>query len=163
MSYNGTNRRIKADETKQKIYDAADRLFTDHGPGEVSVDAIVKAAGVAKGSFYVHFASKDALFMELVNDRVSMVDADYQSWLDAMPDDTPARDMLLSLIGRITGVLTKIIGVEKMTTVYKAQLAGDAGVGAVGSYNRDCWACSGRYWSAGSGAANLKRTYRSIF
>jgi AcrR family transcriptional regulator len=137
MTYDGRGRRLHADETKRKIYQCAEELFTKLGPGVASVEMIVKAAGVSKGSFYVHFASKDALFMALVDEKVSLVDAEYQAWLDALPDDMPAGDVLLSLIGIITDVLTQRIGVDSMKTVYKCQLMGDAVVGAVASYNRN--------------------------
>ena len=39
-----------------------------HGIRKVSVDDIVKAAGMAKGSFYNHFANKEELLMQLVWD-----------------------------------------------------------------------------------------------
>ena len=139
MTYDGSNRRRHADETRIKIYQSAERLFTEHEPGSVSVDAIVRAAGVSKGSFYVHFASKDALFMEIVNEKVTMVDEKYQSYIASLPEDMPVKDVLISLMDRISDVLSADIGVVSMTTVYKAQLAGDAGVGAVASYNRDIY------------------------
>ena len=105
----------------------------------MSVESIVRAAGVSKGSFYVHFASKDALFMQLVNDKVAMVDTKYQSFADSLPEDMPAHDMLLSLMDRISDVLTADIGVEKMAVVYRSQLAGDAGVQSVASYGREIY------------------------
>ena len=60
MSYNNERRRSKAENTKQKIYKSAEELFSSRAYHEVSVDEIVKLAGVAKGSFYLHFSSKDA-------------------------------------------------------------------------------------------------------
>ncbi len=41
--------------------DAAQALFVEKGVGATSVDHIVAAAGVAKGTFYHHFVSKDAM------------------------------------------------------------------------------------------------------
>ena len=37
---------------------------------DVSVDSIVKKAGVSKGSFYVHYESKAALVYVLIKDYV---------------------------------------------------------------------------------------------
>ncbi len=139
MTYDSSNRRRLAEETRHKIFKSAERLFSESEPDTVSVDSIVRAAGVSKGSFYVHFASKDALFMELVNGKVSMVDAKYQSYIDSLPADMPVKDVILSLMDRISDILTAEIGVESMTAVYKAQLSGDAGVGAVANYNRDIY------------------------
>lgn len=39
--------------------DAAQRLFLRHGVGATSVEQITDAAGVAKGTFYLYFSSKD--------------------------------------------------------------------------------------------------------
>ena len=40
----------------------ARRLFTERGYAATSIDDIVQAAGVAKGSLYHHFDSKEAIF-----------------------------------------------------------------------------------------------------
>lgn len=54
-----TNRQIKAQDTKQKIYDAALVVIQQKGYANVSIGDITEAAGVAKGSFYTHFDSKE--------------------------------------------------------------------------------------------------------
>ena len=74
-----TNKRaLKAAETKKRIYEAARQLALDHGIENASVDSIVKAAGVSKGSFYVHFPSKDALTADFVNEYTRKADLDYR-------------------------------------------------------------------------------------
>ncbi len=54
------------DLQRQKLMEKARELVLAHGMRRVSVDDIVKAAGMAKGSFYHHFASKEDLLMQLV-------------------------------------------------------------------------------------------------
>ncbi len=44
---------------RDDIVDAAVRLFTAKGVGGTSVDDIVRAAGVAKGTFYLYFETRD--------------------------------------------------------------------------------------------------------
>ena len=51
-------------ETRQRILDAASRLFRQHGIDGVGVDAIMHAAGLTHGGFYAHFDSKEALVVE---------------------------------------------------------------------------------------------------
>ena len=48
-------------ETRQRIVDAAADLFRRDGIDGVGVDAIMHAAGLTHGGFYLHFASKEAL------------------------------------------------------------------------------------------------------
>lgn len=45
--------------------DAAQALFLERGFAATSVDEIVKAADVAKGTFYLHFKSKDEMLQAL--------------------------------------------------------------------------------------------------
>lgn len=51
--------------TRDALISAAEALFAARGPDAVSVDEIVSAADVAKGSFYNHFSDKDALAREI--------------------------------------------------------------------------------------------------
>lgn len=58
-------RRRAPKERRLELMNAAQRLFLQHGIQQTSVDDIVAAADVAKGTFYVHFGSKDMLLMAL--------------------------------------------------------------------------------------------------
>jgi AcrR family transcriptional regulator len=52
-----------ADPKKRRaILAAATRLFAELGPSRVSVDEVARAAGVAKGTVYLYWQGKDALF-----------------------------------------------------------------------------------------------------
>ena len=57
-------------KTRQRILDAAHRLLKRHGYGGVGIDAIMAEAGLTRGGFYAHFASKEALFAEVVAEAV---------------------------------------------------------------------------------------------
>ncbi len=52
-------------ETRSHILDVAGELFAGHGYDATSVADICAQAGVTKGAFYHHFASKQAVFLEL--------------------------------------------------------------------------------------------------
>lgn len=126
----------KAAETKNKIYKCAEELFSKYGFGSVSVNQIVKNAGVAKGSFYVHFESKDALITELISDRVSKIDMDYKAYLESVPDNLSTESVLLLFVMKIADVLADNIGCENMKAIYKAQISNDINVKAVMGYHR---------------------------
>lgn len=55
----------KRDETHQRIYDSAMRLFRERGYDHVSVGEIASAAGVSVPTFYAHFATKDHIVMPI--------------------------------------------------------------------------------------------------
>jgi TetR/AcrR family transcriptional regulator, transcriptional repressor for nem operon len=51
-------------ENRQKILEAAGRLFREHGFDGVTVADVMKAAGLTHGGFYGHFKSKDDLIAQ---------------------------------------------------------------------------------------------------
>ncbi len=53
-------------QVKQEIIDAAARLFARYGFKKTSIDDVAVAARIGKGSVYLHFASKEELFAEVV-------------------------------------------------------------------------------------------------
>ena len=116
------SRQEKSMKTKKKIFECANQLFEEYGFEHVSVDQIVERAEVSKGTFYVHFESKDELVTALLSDYVKKLDFDYRSFFQQVPAGTSVSDTLLFVIEKIADVLTNIIGYDKMKVAYKAQL-----------------------------------------
>ena len=54
--------------TRRKLLDAATIEFGERGFHEASIASITRRAGVALGSFYTYFGSKEAIFRDLVRD-----------------------------------------------------------------------------------------------
>ncbi|HEY7641141.1 MAG TPA: TetR/AcrR family transcriptional regulator [Steroidobacteraceae bacterium] len=57
-------------ETRQRLLRAAMNLMAEQGVGGVAINEITEAADVGFGSFYNHFASKEAIYAELVTEVV---------------------------------------------------------------------------------------------
>ena len=53
--------------TRQQLLNAGERVFGTKGYLSTSVADVIEAAKVARGTFYLHFESKEALFQELVD------------------------------------------------------------------------------------------------
>ncbi len=60
-------------KTMRKLLDAAAAEFGERGFHDASISAITRRAGVALGSFYTYFDSKDAIFRALVGDMSEAV------------------------------------------------------------------------------------------
>lgn len=133
------NRKAKAAETKKKIYETAEQLFKEYGFNAVSVDSIVAMAGVSKGSFYVHFDSKDTLIAALIADYVNNLDLDYKFYLDSLPVDTRASDALILLVGKFADIITDTIGYDHMKFIYAAQITKTINTDAIMGYNRNLY------------------------
>ncbi|SFS38017.1 TetR/AcrR family transcriptional regulator [Marininema halotolerans] len=54
-------------ETVGMIFEAAVKVFAERGFDRAKMDDIAREAGVAKGTIYYHFTSKDELFTALMN------------------------------------------------------------------------------------------------
>ena len=54
--------------TRQRLLEAAEEVFSEHGYHDASVVKITEAASVGQGTFYLYFASKQEVFDELVRD-----------------------------------------------------------------------------------------------
>lgn len=62
-----STRRLSADERRKQLFDVALSLFAERGYKATTMDEIAEAAGVTKPLVYQHFASKRALYLELVD------------------------------------------------------------------------------------------------
>jgi AcrR family transcriptional regulator len=61
-----SSRTARAAERRQAIIDAALDEFVARGFAATRLDDVAKRAGVAKGTIYLHFRDKEALFQELI-------------------------------------------------------------------------------------------------
>ena len=61
-------RGTKGDRSRRRILDAAEKAFADLGFHAASIVKITEAAGVAQGTFYIYFESKQAVFEEVLLD-----------------------------------------------------------------------------------------------
>ncbi len=64
-------RQRRAQETRDRLFVAACELFVTQGYAGTTVDSIATRAGVAKGTFFVHFKTKDAVAAELIGIQTS--------------------------------------------------------------------------------------------
>ena len=64
-----------ADERKGEILDVAEQLFAEKGFDNASTNDIIKKIGIARGTLYHHFKSKeeilDAIVERMMNDSIA--------------------------------------------------------------------------------------------
>jgi AcrR family transcriptional regulator len=59
------------DDTCEKLFEAAARVFEEQGIGGASIEVIAAAAGFTRGAFYSNFKSKDELIIAMIEDHVA--------------------------------------------------------------------------------------------
>jgi AcrR family transcriptional regulator len=73
---------LESSGTKQRILQAAEKLFSDEGLGKTSLRAITTEAGVNVAAIHYHFGSKQGLLLELLVRRVAPVNRERLALLD---------------------------------------------------------------------------------
>ena len=63
----------EADERKNEILDAAARLFMEKGFDRTSANDILAAVGIAKGTLYYHFKSKEDIMDALIERQTTQI------------------------------------------------------------------------------------------
>jgi len=69
----------------QHILEVAGRLFAHYGYDKTTMDDIAREAGIAKGTLYLYWPSKEALFETLLFQTLRQVNADFLARVEADP------------------------------------------------------------------------------
>lgn len=76
-------------KTKRKIFETSMKLFAEKGYDATSIEEITAKVGVAKGTLYYHFSSKEEIFNFLVEEGIKLLQnsieiktAKYKSYID---------------------------------------------------------------------------------
>jgi AcrR family transcriptional regulator len=72
-------------QTRQRLYEAAVALIAERGFAAATVDEIAERAGVAKGTVYYNFPSKNALFEALLRHGVDLLTDSFREAVAGLP------------------------------------------------------------------------------
>lgn len=107
----------KGDRTRKQLYDCAIQLFREQGYDQVTVDEIVKKAGMAKGTFYIYFRSKSDVIMEMLRH--------YDDYYDRIMEDAAGLSCYEKLEAVIRGscrFTRDVIGLDVIRVLYTNHL-----------------------------------------
>jgi TetR/AcrR family transcriptional regulator, cholesterol catabolism regulator len=94
MSTEPSRRERKKDETRERIFTEAIRLFSKRGFATTTIDDITERADVAKGTFFNYFPRKEAVLGYLSEQRLVELEAGAEAIFSA---PTPAREKLMAI------------------------------------------------------------------
>jgi AcrR family transcriptional regulator len=83
-------------EVRDRILDAASKVFAAEGFAGATIDAIGQAAGFTKGAVYSNFESKDELFLALLDREFELRGQQIATALDSSDGDTYSAAIELS-------------------------------------------------------------------
>ncbi|MDP9002031.1 MAG: TetR/AcrR family transcriptional regulator [Myxococcota bacterium] len=112
------SRAKRSGDKRERILDAAVRVFAKKGFHATRVSEVATAAGVADGTIYLYFKSKDDLLVSLFEDRVERLLA----FLEAeLPQSTTAPEKLCRIIELQLGLLEGERDLAEVITVILRQ------------------------------------------
>jgi TetR/AcrR family fatty acid metabolism transcriptional regulator len=109
---------VRGGDKRERILDAAVRVLAKKGFHSTRVSEVAKAAGVADGTIYLYFKSKDELLVSLFEDRVERLLAFLQADL---PRSGNASDKLRRIIELQLGLLEGERDLAEVLTVILRQ------------------------------------------
>ena len=84
----------RREDTRQRLFEAAVELIAEQGFSATTVDDIAQRAKVAKGTVYYNFASKTALFEELLRHGIGLLTDEFRAAVAGLPP----RDAVAALV-----------------------------------------------------------------
>lgn len=115
----------KKERTKEKIFKIAISLFLEQGYENTTVQQITKKADVAKGTFFSHFPTKDAILTYLGEQRIEMMRDNLP--IELIKTDS-AKEQILTLFEFLAKAsekdkeITKLISYEVIKKLHSPEL-----------------------------------------
>lgn len=73
-------------KTKRAIFESAIQVFSNCGYTGATMDEVVARAGVAKGSLYYHFKSKEELFIFIIKEGMNLIHEEVEKATENIDD-----------------------------------------------------------------------------
>ena len=105
-------------KTKRKIFETSMKLFAEKGYDATSVEEITATVGVAKGTLYYHFSSKEEIFNFLLEEGTKLLINNVEIKTSKLNNSI---DKIRAIILLQLRVLVKY---ENLITIYLSQLWG---------------------------------------
>ena len=107
-----------ARNTREKIIDAAWKLFYRQGYDDTTVEEIIEESGTSRGSFYHYFPGKDDLLSTLAD----VFDRKYEALMQTMDPEMDCFDQLMYLNRELFAMMENSTPLDLVARLYSSQL-----------------------------------------
>src|SRR5436190_5306033 len=87
--------------SRARLLDSAANVFAERGYERASIDEVAARAGLSKGTVYWHFASKEELFMALLDERIDRPARAVMDITAAAPREQPTSGAVDAALGQL--------------------------------------------------------------
>jgi AcrR family transcriptional regulator len=98
-----SRRQVRSEATRNRLIDAAEKIFARDGFEAAKLEEIATEAGYTRGAFYANFESKEALFLALlereISSRIDRAEAETAKVRDPGAKLRAFREFFLSMCG----------------------------------------------------------------
>lgn len=105
----------KRSSSRDAIIEVARRQFTQHGYKRTVIDEIVREVGIAKGTFYFHFKSKEELFFDVIE---TLLGSMWKTCYETLAKET-------TCVGKLKVAIRFGLEVMEQEPLYKRLVTGD--------------------------------------
>ncbi len=105
---------------RRQILDAARKVFAEKGYHDAHVSDVIAAAGIARGTFYLYFESKSAVFLELLEELLR----ELRESIIGVDTHEGAPPVEAQLVGTVRRLLAKVAANRAMTTIIVREAVG---------------------------------------
>lgn len=88
----------KGEKRRQELLQIAYRMFLSQGYENTSVDQIIEAAGIAKGTFYYYFQSKEQMLEAVIG---MMIEAEAEAARRVLASDMPVAQKIVGIVSSV--------------------------------------------------------------
>jgi AcrR family transcriptional regulator len=92
---------LRSEGTHARLLAAAQQCFARHGFDATGVALICSVAGVSKGAFYHHFPSKQAIFLELLQEWLAEIETRLETVRQEAQNAPQALLQMSSMVGQV--------------------------------------------------------------
>jgi AcrR family transcriptional regulator len=118
-----TPRTKKSAETREQLIDATERLICEGGLTSITTQNVARECGVAEGTIYRHFPSREELIVTTLRERLP---GEYRMHVDALLANVGTRDVEANL----RTFITAIVPIFSAVSPALGMLAADPGLAA---------------------------------